>query len=170
MSKHDDFSSKKSDKGDFKSSDLKSDATTKVDDKVVTPVTAAPDNKGTSGTAAPEGNAADETVRMSPVNPRKPLDKEPVFAPGVGPNPAAENFTHAVPTDHRVPPENVSVEPSAKAAEPEAAKAAAPVPVITPAQAGLSQPHLRPGLDPLPEEDPTPSTVPIPPPGPRRVA
>ncbi len=124
---------------------------------------------------------ADADVKMSPVNPRKPLDKEPTYAPGVGPALGVTGdvgvHTHS---DPRVPPENVSVAgvaPGGKATpvappEPvvEAVKAAEPTPVITPAQAGLSQPHLRPGLDPLPEEDPTPSTVPIPPPGPRRVA
>jgi hypothetical protein len=113
--------------------------------------------------------------RMSSVNPRKPLDKEPVYAPGVGPVAAAENFTHAVPPDRRVPPENVTVAESAHsvAERPEAvsvAAAAQPTPVITPAQAGLPKPELVAGRDPLPEEDPTPSTVPIPPPGPRRVA
>jgi hypothetical protein len=121
---------------------------------------------------------ADPDVRMSPVNPRKPLDKEPAYAPGVGPNIAAGNDGSSPPTDPRVPPENVSAisgapgsstEPAPGQATAEPVKAA-PEPVITPAQAGLAQPHLRAGLDPLPEEDPTPSTVPIPPPGPRRVA
>lgn len=126
-------------------------------------------------------------VRMSPVNPRKPLDKEPVYIPGVGPNLAAGDMGGPVPTDPRVPPENVTTPgvapgnrtvtatgstdpvPGEATAQP-AVKAPEPLPVITPAQAGLAQPHLRAGLDPLPEEDPTPSTVPIPPPGPRRVA
>lgn len=135
-------------------------------------------------------------TRMSPVNPRKPLDKEPVYAAGVGPL-AAGDFGSSPPPDPRIPPENVTVpgvapggrtvtaadvassrpapEPAQKTAEPAPLAPARPgdpvhVPVITPAQAGLAQPHLRAGLDPLPEEDPTPSTVPIPPPGPRRVA
>lgn len=111
--------------------------------------------------------------RMSPVNPRKPLDKEPSYAPGVGPDIAAGPLGNPVPTDRRIPPENVSAvdtrpapqQPSAPQPPP-----AATTHVITPAQAGLPQPELVAGRDPLPEEDPTPSTVPIPPPGPRRVA
>lgn len=124
--------------------------------------------------------------RMSPVNPRKPLSKEPVYAAGVGPNLGITgDLGVPTPTDPRVPPENVTVPgvaPGGKStdgtsSEPvpgqqtaQAGTQASPAPIPTPAQVGLPDPHLRAGLDPLPEEEPTPSTVPIPPPGPRRVA
>lgn len=120
-------------------------------------------------------------VAKSAINPRKDANKEPVYAAGTGPSvPEPGHPGGAVPTDPRIPPENVTVN---KNIPPENAAAAQAVTQATPAQqeqaaykvptaaeAGLPDPHLRPGLDPLPEEEPTPSTVPIPPPGPRRVA
>jgi hypothetical protein len=121
--------------------------------------------------------AGREEPLMSPVNPRKPLDKEPVYAGGTGPNLGVTGDPGVkTPSDPRIPPENVTVTATVGVTESKVVETAQPVqaaqpaPIPTPAQAGLPQPELRPGLDPLPEEEPTPSTVPIPPPGPRRVA
>jgi hypothetical protein len=86
------------------------------------------------------------------------------------------------PTDRRVPPENVTPAGSAPGTKtsgearhpdgspvtPEQPAEAAHIP--TPHEVGLPRPELVAGRHPLPEEDPTPSLVPIPPPGPRRVA
>lgn len=122
------------------------------------------------------------TTTKSAVNPRKDANKDPVYAGGTGPGiPQPGHPGGSVPTDPRVPPENVSVNRNVPP-ENQASKAVTDTPQATSAQqqtaykvptaeeAGLPEPHLRAGLDPLPEEEPTPSTVPIPPPGPRRVA
>jgi hypothetical protein len=113
-------------------------------------------------------------------------EKHPVYAAGMAPQAGASRYAPPAgqgTPDQRIPPENVTMtmaaspggdmvkegQPTATPvpSEPDAATVSA---AARPEDVGLPRPELRAGMNPLPEEDPTPSIVPIPPPGPRRVA
>ncbi len=136
-------------------------------------------NASPSSTPAVNHAAPDQPPSPVPLNPDyKPGD--PHHHPGSKLHEDAH--PRHVPTDRRVPPENVtSAEGTPSTADnstvdgverktDEELRAEAEKNAPTAASIGLPEPHLIPGLNPLPEEDPTPSIVPIPPPGPRRVA